>query len=38
MTQFPASGKGDMLVVNREGKGSLLVSPDEMAKTAENQN
>jgi len=27
MTQAPAEdGKGDMLVVNREGKGSLLVS------------
>jgi hypothetical protein len=24
--QEAASGKGDMLVVNREGKGSLLVS------------
>lgn len=24
MTQAPANGKGDMLIVNREGKGSLL--------------
>lgn len=28
MTQAPASGKGDMLVVNREGKGSLLSGPE----------
>ena len=27
MDQTPASGKGDMLVVNREGKGSLLTPP-----------
>ncbi|WP_373502907.1 DUF882 domain-containing protein [Aestuariivirga sp.] len=27
MAQAPAAGKGDMLVVNREGKGSLLGAP-----------
>ena len=27
MAQAPAAGKGDMLVVNREGKGSLLSAP-----------
>ena len=27
VAQAPASGKGDMLIVNREGKGSLLVPP-----------
>jgi uncharacterized protein YcbK (DUF882 family) len=33
MTQSPAEdGKGDMLVVNREGKGSLLVVPDKSMK------
>ena len=29
MDQAPASGKGDMLVVNREGKGSLLNPPTQ---------
>lgn len=32
MTQAPASGKGDMLVVNREGKGSLLVPPVQLGQ------
>ena len=37
-TQVSATeGKGDMLVVNREGKGSLL-SPPPLRKTVENQN
>ena len=37
MAQASASGKGDMLVVNREGKGSLLSIPS-LRKTVENQN
>jgi len=32
MTQAPATGKGDMLIVNREGKGSLL-SPSALKQT-----
>ncbi|WP_161957103.1 DUF882 domain-containing protein [Aestuariivirga litoralis] len=33
MTQSPASeGKGDMLVVNREGKGSLLTAPVKLGQ------
>jgi len=36
MAQAPASGKGDMLVVNREGKGSLLNVTQLKQRTAAN--
>lgn len=36
MAQAPASGKGDMLIVNREGKGSLLDIPGLKQRTAAN--
>lgn len=32
MAQAPASGRGDMLVVNREGKGSLLTPPVKLGQ------
>lgn len=32
VAQAPASGKGDMLIVNREGKGSLLVPPVKLGQ------
>lgn len=38
LTQVTADGKGDMQVVNREGKGSLLAAPVPLAETAANQN
>jgi uncharacterized protein YcbK (DUF882 family) len=38
LAQSSAAGKGDLQVVNREGKGSLLVTPDDQTATAATQN
>jgi uncharacterized protein YcbK (DUF882 family) len=38
LTESYSDGKSDMQVVNREGKGSLLVSPEDLTATAANQN